>query len=274
MKNPLSYLMYFKGNKKVVIRYIATLVITLIILITAKIIIANLNDELSIYSEVDSKVICIYSSDDKLIDKNDIDKIKKINNVDYVMPIKKVQVPFKAFVSSPDSVLYCMKNNDIKKLLDYLDINYSEDVIDDLKKDEVITSNRVKKNKSLTEGEKIAKGTNLKYKSNIETHLLISFTPEEFKYGSEKYLVIPKKGKINEVKSEMKDIVSEKYEIEGENVAIQEAGKNSRDTFNIAKIIITISCAITTGVTTYLHYFNRKKEFGILKALGYSDKNN
>ena len=43
-------------------------------------------------------------------------------------------------------------------------------------------------------------------------------------------------------------------------------------TFSSVQLIITITCAIATGVTTYLHYYNRRKEIGILKAIGYSDK--
>lgn len=272
MKRPLSYSTYFFGNKKAVLRYITTLIITVSILAVTKIIISNASEELNQNVEGNNYFIEIYTSDE--ISMDIINRLKNLEEVESIIPTKSIKADYVAFAAVPDFKIYHMSQDNIIKMLTTLKIPYELENIYNLNENEALIGERIRKNKNLLKEDKIIKGSKLKYKDSINTNLLIGFTPKEFRDGSNEYIFIPKQGQMDEMVKKIKDIVPSNYKFEGVDLTVRElSNKNAQDTFNIVKIILTIACAITTGVSSYLHYFNRKGEIGILKALGYSDKN-
>lgn len=272
MRKPLEYTMYFLGNKKSVLRYIATLTITVMILVIAKVIITNVSDELNVYTATDRYFITISANEGSIIDKNTVDKIKALDEVAYVCPAELIKFENTAFAASTNGYMYYISKEGMEQILKCLKISYNDESIDSLKENDFIVAERVKKNKKLNKGDKLFTHADIKLKDTINTDLLVGFTPKEFKNGATKYVVIPKEGKLQQMMIKIKTVLPADITYGGENKAREISNKNSEDTFNIVKMIITIACAITTGVSTYLHYFSRRREIGILKALGYSDK--
>ena len=68
MNKALSYYSYFQGNKKVVIRYILTVLITAVILSMIQIVITNTSNELKQMDGVRNNIINIKSRDKNFID--------------------------------------------------------------------------------------------------------------------------------------------------------------------------------------------------------------
>ena len=85
-------------------------------------------------------------------------------------------------------------------------------------------------------------------------------------------LLFQRMDKSKAMKEKVAEIVKNKCSVDSFSSTTKLALEDAEGTFNAVKLIITIACAITTGVTTYIHYYNRRKEIGVLKALGYSDK--
>jgi len=264
--------MYFKGNKKSVIRYISTLIITAIILAIIQIILTNLGDELKKADDLENYYVSIYTKDGKVLKDSEINKIKDLEEVKYIIPKKSVNIGFAAFVSSPDFVINYMSNSDIEKFLEALNIKYDKEMIKNLGKSQTLTSYREEKNESLTKGDKVNDEMDIVYEDNINTDFLLGVTPLEFPNGSNEYTIIPKDGESKEMKIKVAEIVKDKCSFDSYSSITKLATEDVEGTFNAVKLLITITCAVTTGVTTYIHYYNRRKEIGILKALGYSDK--
>jgi len=264
--------MYFKGNKKSVIRYISTLIITAIILAIIQIILTNSGDELKKADGLENYYININTKDGKVLKDSEINKIKAIPEVKDIIPKKLVEVGFNAFISSPSIEVSYMSNSDIEKFLQALNIKYDKEKLKNLEENQTLTSYRKEKNKNLIKGDKLADEMDLLYFDSIDTNFLLGVTPKTFPYGSDEYIIIPKDGQSKVMKEKVVEIIKERCSYNSRGGITKLAIEVEEGTFNAVKLLITITCAITTGVTTYIHYYNRRKEIGVLKALGYSDK--
>ena len=149
MKKPLGYSMYFKGNKKAVTRYISTLIITAIILAIIQIIITNLGEELKKSDGLEDYYISIYTKDGNLLGENEINKIKELQEVKYLIPKKSVNIEFTSFVGSPNCNINFMSNSDIEKFFEALNIKYDKEKIKSLEKNKTLVTYRKEKNGSL-----------------------------------------------------------------------------------------------------------------------------
>lgn len=277
MIKPLSYLKYFKGNKKIVVRYIATITMTAIVLAVIQIIIGNLVEELRGYYDVQDYYLEITTNNNDNLTEEEVEALEKLEDVKKVIPVKCLFLNYKGFVASPAATFCFMPKEDIKDYLNIFNIDYDPNVIDKLEENQVLTSERIQTNFGLSEGDRIntdsfAPNMDIKFKDSFETDYLIGVTPMEFGRLNNRYYLIPKDGKVKEVEKEVSDLLGTRVKQRHDREIINRSLENTMGTFSSVQLIITITCAIATGVTTYLHYYNRRKEIGILKAIGYSDK--
>ena len=272
MNKPLSYESYSKGNKKLIIRYIATIMITAVILGVIQIILDNVGNEICKNDEILDYVISIKNKEKTAISEDIIKEIESVNGVEYVIPKKTLGLNFVAFASTPDSQIYAFEKDDIDKFLEAIKIDYDLESINSLKENETYITNRIVKNLELKKGDKIDDSYDITYKDQFTSDLLVGVTPVDLAYGSDEYMIIVEEGKMKSVDKEVKDIIKGKCIYDNDQLINKVSLVDTVGTFNAVKIIITITCAIATGVTTYLHYFNRRKEIGVLKAIGYSDR--
>ena len=273
MNKALSYYSYFQGNKKVVIRYILTVLITAVILSMIQIVITNTSNELKQMDGVRNNIINIKSRDKNIIDSEIIKKIEGLDEINSVIPKANIGAPMLTFASTPDSTIYYMKNQDIKKFLAFLNIEYNDDEINSLNKNDILICKRLKNNQNATDTYKLNDKTIFNVKGTINTDYLINFCSADFSQGSNEYLIIPKENCLDIAKDKIRNIIKDQCEFNSNYSEINSLSMEYSDgTFNAVRIIIILTCALTTGVTTYLHYYNRRKEIGILKAIGYSDK--
>ena len=269
---PLGYGLYYKGNKKTVIRYMATIMITVVILAIIQLIITNLGDEICKNDEIRNNIIAIKNDKSEIISEEIIKEIKAIKGVNTAIPKKSINSNFIAFASTPNSIIIMLNKDDINTYLKSINVKYNEDIINELGDNEVYLSHRVSKNSTLKKGDKIDTDYPYTYKHSLDTDLLIGVTPVDLSMGSDEYYIICDDNEIEKVNNKLKHISKDICVIDDDSGINELSYKYTLSTFNIVRMIVTITCATVTGVTTYLHYNNRKKEIGVLKALGYTDK--
>jgi putative ABC transport system permease protein len=280
MKKPLSYATYFKGNKKVSTMYILTLIIAILILGITKIILASTDNEMSVtihQSEIITELHIINYSDENSMHDNMgiINRIKAIDSVESILPAKEVNLPFRYFIGASNQCNYFMKKDDAVKLLNALGVNYSKKDLPEEEEKKAFISERAVKNAGLDIGDKINKNIDATIDKTFVSDFIISVIPTQIPDYSDEYIIIPKSGKLSQMNSEIKNIINSNFELVDNKKVKDDIGmmqKSANDTFFIVLIIISFACSITTGITTYIHYYNRRKEIGIMKAIGYSDK--
>jgi ABC-type antimicrobial peptide transport system permease subunit len=91
--------------------------------------------------------------------------------------------------------------------------------------------------------------------------------------GTNVYIVLPKKGAMAKMNRFLKQFREGKYTVYTyKDCAADAEGtcENFNNIFNIIVIIIITVLSITLGISSYVHYFQRRNEFGLLGAVGYS----
>ena len=282
MNKPLSYRTFFNGNKKTSTMYILTLVIAILILGITKVILASASNEMAISIQRAEKIteLQLLFSDDvdthsMLANLEVIKKVKALDSVERVMPTKKFNTQFRYFIGSSVTRNYFLRKDDAIKLLDCLGASYSINDLANKGDNKAFISQRSVKNAGLKQGDKIVENINVTIDKTFVSEFPISVIPTDMPDDSDSYIIIPKYGKLTEMNLDIQNIINDSFELIDykyvkNNVTMMQ--QSAEDTFFIVLILITFACSITTGITTYIHYFNRRKEIGIMKAIGYSDK--
>jgi ABC-type antimicrobial peptide transport system permease subunit len=281
MNKPLSYRTFYKGNKKISMMYILTLVIAILILGITKIIISSTSNEMAVSIHQAEKLTMLQIVDPNVDDslglanQEVVNKIKELNSVDSVLPTQKITLPFRYFIGDGDNNNYFLKKGDVIKLLNCFGVSNSIKDLPNEGDKKALVSERVLKNSKLKLGGKIDENIDITIAKTFLSDFTFSVIPTEMPEYSHQFLIIPKSGKLAEMNSEIQNIINSNFElIDYTNVknGIAMMQESAKATFFIVMIIITFACSITTGITTYIHYYNRRKEIGIMKAIGYSDK--
>jgi len=281
MSKPLSYRTFFKGNIKLASMYIMTLVIAILILGITKVILASTNNEMevSIHQAQMITKLQIASSDidnsSKHANSEIVEKVKALNSVGSVLPTKELRLHYRYFIGDGDQNNYLLRKEDTLKLLDGLGVSYNKNDLSNEGNNKAFISERVVKNAGLVQGDKLNESIDVTIDKTFVSEFPISVIPTEIPDASDEYIIIPKPGKLVQMNSEIQNILNSDFELIDykdvkSSIAMMQVSADT--TFFIVMIIITFACSITTGITTYIHYYNRRKEIGILKAVGYSDK--
>lgn len=278
MNKPLSYLSYFKGNKKIIIRYISTLIIAIIIIGCSKIIIENSSDEMMLSIKLSEKVSVLNIVQENTNGQNSkiIDQIRQLDCVQELIPKYSINDMFRYFIGGGEQSFYFIDRADAVKLLDYLKVKYNpEDLPQNDSKKALVALNYFK-NKGFNIGDKISEAIDVECYSLMQTDYRLSIVPTTISFtASKQYLLIPKEGRLSEMNQKVKQIINSNFDyidIDYRQNNLSVMNESANTTFFIAMIIITLACSLTTGISTYIHYYNRRREMGVLKAVGYSDK--
>jgi ABC-type antimicrobial peptide transport system, permease component len=233
------------------------------------------------------KVSYVYmkSSD---VPKDILNKIASNDNVDKVIRCMNHSTFLSGIIGIDMHVdLFEMNVEDIKYLCDALGYHINGDINYNASFPSVALNSELMKNKGLklndyignkVQSYEILKG---KYKitASITGDSTLSFIPADLIKNYDKnfeysYVVIPKRGQLNKVNEFLKSLKEKDFRvIDKEYVTSSNAANNQSfdNVFNIFIIVNIIVLAVSLGNSTYVHYFRRRKEYGILKAIGYSN---
>lgn len=277
---PLGFYMYFKNNKKRVLTIILTLVLCAFLIVTIGVLGNNVSNTGRLYDNV-------YDNYSLLWSKNKIPKdiMEELNKNPYIDRIVKGYSDNAIVRTILGNSMYISGINLEKEDLNYIIKKMSIKLdTDELEYGDLIASKILLKNVGLRLGEKVndknhvflgvSDGHQIKAEYDKKEYMYFILSKKETieSYNGEDLFIFPKEGKMTELNDSLK-----KYS--GKNIFFFNRENVKEDTdsminsfnkiLNLFSIITIIIISIIVGNSYYLHYMERKSEFGTLKALGY-----
>ena len=274
MHKPLSYYTYCKGNYSVILRYITSVALCIILLGVTKVIINNQKDELDAWNIKHQYYSFLYSRD-QAIGENLLSSIRALDSVEGIYPYISSAQAFRGFLSNIDGITYFLDREGIVKIINRLVPDYDVTQIPWNNQQEALLSRRLAKNKGIKIGDEIIEEAEITYQASFESILPIGFCPTTIEDRGYHYLILARKGQIDQMNQAIRDILPRgvMYEdlesLKKENIYDY---RTLEQTFNIIMVVMTLGVAMTTGILTYIHYVARRREVGILSALGYCNQ--
>ena len=262
------------GNYSAVLRYIISVALCIILLGVTKVIINNQKDEMDVLNIKHQYYSFLYSRD-QAIGEDLLCSIKALDSVEGIYPYESYYQEFQGFLSNLSSVTYFLDREGIVKIMSQLVPNYATSQIPLNNQREALLSRRVAQNRGLKIGDKIIEESAITYQASFESKLPISFCPTTIEDGGYHYLILAKEGQVDQMNQAIRNILPQgvTYEdIESLKKVNVYDYRTLEQTFNIIMVVMTLGLAMTTGILTYIHYLARRREVGILSAIGYSNQ--
>lgn len=277
---PLGTRKYFKENKK-------SLVTSLIVISLSITLIYGLSTFLSSMEatnftsskELLDKAIYIYSAGNPIKDQ-DREKIKSIDNVNKIISYTISQkINFATVGNNISNDIYGLSNEDSNYIIDKYNIKIKEGRIPKEKEKAIALNYKVALNSNLKIGDYYEEN---KIVGILESDVYFSMKPL-FSEGEEEYnpeenllLIFPEEEAYNDVEEEIKEICEkENYKYTSMNTlkeSFYESTTTMYQIFDSLTIFIIVVNVIILACTKYSQFLNRKDEYGILSAIGYSKK--
>lgn len=275
MRKPLGYRSYLKGNKWQTLRYMLCLSICIIILVETKLIITSQQKEIRYALTPYHFMTRLESKHNRLIPKEVLKEIEGLEEVEAIYPLSYTITNCNVLFYSIDQYTFFLDKAGIKTLLGRMDPSYKLGGMPVQDGQGVIMASKMLMNQGLSLLDTVPGYNGLYVAGQYEFEGALNFCPTTLDEESVSYLVIPKEGKLEALNEGIRKVVSGEISII-DRAFIQEENQLAyggvEDNFNIIMMIVTLVTSITAGTLTYLHYYSRRKEMGILSAIGYSNK--
>lgn len=285
MKKPLSYYLYFKSNKKKTLGMILSIAFSILLIGVIQMFTDNMSD--TYYRNLTKlNYVSFISSTNGNIPKETMQKIQNNSNVDRLILVNTYYYGIVDIIGSIAVYTgYYINANDIPIVLNRMDLKLNTlNLPKNGEEKIIINSNIARANGKSIGGHMGNEVSNTDYfpgkyeiKGIIEGDNIISFiaksrekiasSNEQF----EQYLLLPKEGKLEEMNSFLKGLPRDNIKLLTYQDILQEkidAAQGMNTIFNILIIIIIVVLSVSLGNSSYVHYFQRRKEFGLLKAIG------
>lgn len=279
MNKPLSYIQYFKGNMKKVLSLIITIVFSIFL-------IGNIHMFLNNSIETGEMISYQYDYYTFVDTSGETIELNNKDLIDLVIRVKGDMVLFQGMAINSNVEILIMDREDIIYLVNLLDIEINRESIPQNNQKQLILNNKVINNNNFTMDTEVKNDPLMKLVKGFDSKYLMGFVPtskEEIntfytKKGLNQnngYIIVPKAGKLTEMNLYLKTNLNRDFKIYDINywdIVIESAMGDVDRLFNIITVIVLISIGIGLGISTYVHYFQRRKEFGLLSSIGYSDQ--
>lgn len=293
--NPLSAFKHHLKNKKkaiflclpVVLGVTIIYLLQMLIISQYQIIDRTYVEPQKIYSSVAAKTRVI---DDRTI--NSIFSIK--SDCERVIPWVSQYTYIETVINNGiGSKVITVKQTDMEWLISKLNLRVKEGRLPEAGTNEIILHSVVAKNKNLKIGDRI--GGSIQKNESLEGDMVIvgllegesivSFNSLEYwmnmnQVVSDDYstgiLIVPKEGKENEVDYVISNIDAQGLDVRTYDIVSQQ-NRIDRKGIDIilvvVNIVVIIIITMCTGFISYIHMLQRRSEFGILGAIGYTSQN-
>lgn len=274
---PLSFYEYYRGNKRKTLSLITSIAFSILLLGSIHLFLNNTIESAVVYTHQYQHYSVIYNEVDG-IGEDQINKISNHSSVKDIIPIERVFVMQQGVIISTQTHSYQMSREDIIKMIDLLDIEFDESKIPTNNSQEMILADVLVKNNDFKKEQDISKELvmndemGITFESKMDTDYLIGFIPKTIE-EPKSYIIIPEEGKLDEVNSFLNIENDNDYTvitIDNMDSIIEGVMGDINTLFNIVTIIVLISIGIGLGISTYVHYFQRRREFAVLSSMGYS----
>ncbi|MBC8062836.1 MAG: FtsX-like permease family protein [Clostridiaceae bacterium] len=285
MHKPLSYYLYFKSNKKKTLGMVLSIAFSILLIG----VIQMFSDNMSETSYRDLKklnYVSIIRSTKGNIPKEIMEKIKDNSTVDSLITVNTYHYSIVNIIGGGVSYTgYYMDEKDIPIIMDRMSIKFNSGGIPKNDEEKIIINSNITRARGKSMGGFMGNEvSNMDYFKGkyeitgiIKGDNLISFIARSKELISssnkqvEQYLLLPKAGKLKEMNNFLRALPKTNIELVTYQDLLQEKKEDDEGMntiFNILIIIIIVVLSVALGNSSYIHYFQRRKEFGLLKAIG------
>lgn len=288
---PLSAIKYIRNNAKKVVPICLSICLGVFLVYFLSMIVGEvvMTVKSSAYKPLESYSI-IMPSDGNDIPQNIIDSLNDNEDIDVLLPavydmygLHKTMI-----ISSLGSGVMFLKDMDIDMMMNKVELELIQGRKPQAGKYEIMIHSQLAKNKGLKIGDRIGSETdsndslegNFTITGIIDGPCLMSFASyptstniaenELYKYGM---AIIPKQGKISEVNSFIEKLSSPKIlrlTLDEVEPVMEERLNMSNSTIYLLEALVIIVLCISLGNINHINFYQRRREFGILSAMGYS----
>lgn len=277
---PLGFYMYFKNNKKRVLTIILTLVLSAFLIVVVGILGNNVSNTGDLYYKNYDYFSVLWSN--KKIPKELMEELSKNPYIDRIVRGRSENSYVRSIIGNTMYISGInLEKEDLNYMLSKMGMRFDTSGLD---YGDIIASKMFLNNVGIKVGDSISSKNNsfiglignhkVKIQYDKEEYMFFILNEKETMegYNGEDFYIFPKDGKMTELNNSL-----EKYS--GKDIFFVNREKLKKDTdsminsfnkiLNLFSIITIIIISIIMGNSYYLHYMERKNEFGTLKALGY-----
>jgi ABC-type antimicrobial peptide transport system permease subunit len=281
MMKPLSYYTYFKSNKKKVLGIILSIGFSILLIGATQMYFDNMSDS-EMRDVVKFKYLSYISGIDTDVPKDILEELKAKDVVERIIPVNIHNYLINNIIGG--KIVYSgfyADEADIRFLMEKMDLKLScGDYIKNGDNKAIINEN-IARARKLNIGDYVGSDANnidvfkgkFQVSGVMEGDNIISFLPKkDNEIFKRQYLIVPKDGKIKELNAFLTGLPKDSIRVltyEGKINEVQDNEDSFNIVFNLMIIVIAVVLAITLGNANYVHYFHRRKDFGLLKAIGY-----
>ena len=257
------------GNKKKTISLVITIAFSILLIGSIHLFLENTKKSATQYTYQYEYFSVIFHSDQAIPE----DKLQEIINHDSVkrlIPIKRLHVPHKGIGITTMTHSYALSREDALYLIHLLNIDATVPELEN----QMILSKNIVKNNQYQEGQFIFEDEPIQYHSSFESDYLIGFVLSTID-APNSYIIIPEENRLREVNQFLSTHHDNQYtviHIDNMNQIIDDVLGDVDILTRIITIIIIISVGIGLGISTFVHYYQRRKEFAVLSSIGFSHK--
>jgi len=280
---PLSILYYFLNNKRKIIP--VCLSICLGVMFFYFLFLAGIqSDESGTGTYIKPfEYISIISSDEN-IPTNIVNKIKINKDIQRIVPMNQFpHINITRAVGNGSAGIMFVRVKDISYMMNSMNLKLIEGKLPTTK-EEIILHKSIAANKKLKVGDTYSDNNEIQEKFKVvgifSGSSILGFVPAEIKGESvenwleDDLLVMPVLGKMDELNSFLDTLPSSKglviYTLSKAKEEVAVSNKNLRVVmYLLVFIVITVLC-ITLSNTSIMHFYQRRSEFGVLTAIGYT----
>lgn len=283
---PLSYAVYLRENKKKAAGMIISIALG-IFLIAVMQFFTNSMIDTNKRGETKYEFLSEVWSTKGMLPKNVMNKLTASRSIEKIIKVASHSYMINNIIGSDtDYSGYFADEEDIGYIMDKMGLKLSQGRMPKNGENEIIINENVARARNLKMGDYMGSDVSSydyfsgKYKvcGIIKGDVIVSFaamTEEEIKNHSidETYVIIPKVGKLDEVSKLLKSLPKQGISTYTyDNVIKDDAADegNFNMIFNIVIIVMIIVLSVSLGNSAYVHYYQRRMEFGLLSAVGYS----
>lgn len=293
--NPLSAFKHHLKNKKKALFLCLPVVLGVLIIYLLQMLIISQYQIVDRTYVVPQKIYSSVAAKTRVIDDSTLSNIFKVrSDCERVMPWVSHYTYIETVIDNRiGSKVFTVKQEDMEWLISKLNLKIKEGRIPKAGTNEIILHSVVAKNKNLGIGDKI--GGSIQKNESLEGDMIIvgllegesivSFDSLEYwmnmnQVVSDDYstgiLIVSKEGKENEVNNVISNINNQGLDVRTYSI-VSHQNKIDRKGIDIILVIINIVViiiiTICTGFISYIYMLQRRSEFGILSAIGYTSQN-
>lgn len=286
---PLSVYKYYSNNKKRFLSIFISVTLSVILLYTIQMVIfSSFRTGYHIVVEPKTFFSTIYMKGE-VLDEGIIHSIERVDGVDKVLPLILDNININAGLGSNyGTAVYSLDTDAIPEIMDLMGMKLIEGSLPAYH-NEIVLHRQVAANKKLKVGDYIGRllskketlpgcykivgivdGPSIVSFAPIEYYMEAYRLPYEYIYGG---LILPRKGALNEMNAKLDALQPSNYQID--TLTVEQAWQDEYttkisvlvSTIDIFIILIVSSCI---GFLCYIYFSQRRSEFGLLWALGFS----